>query len=64
MDRTKIAGFAERERRIYALISRSDGLKAREIARELNLSREEVNREFFQSPLIREMCYRKANHCC
>ena len=57
MDRTKIAGFAERERKIYALISRCDGLKAREIARELNLSREEVNREFFQSPLMREMCY-------
>ena len=62
MDRTKIAGFAERERKIYALISRCDGLKAREIARELNLSREEVNREFFQSPLMREMCYQDTEY--
>ena len=62
MDRTRIAAFAEAERRIYALISRRDGLKAREIARETGLSREQVNRELYQSPLMREMCYQDAEY--
>lgn len=57
MDRTGIPAFAEAERRIYALISRRDGVLAREIARELGLDRAEVNRELYASPLMRELCY-------
>ena len=45
MDRTRIAAFAESERRIYAMISSHEGLKAREIADRLSMKREEVNRE-------------------
>ena len=57
MDRTRNAVFAENERRIYALISRGDGLRAREIADRLHLKREDVNRELYLSPLMRELCY-------
>jgi len=61
MDRTRNAAFAETEQRIYALISRRDGLKAREIARMLSLEREAVNRELYASPLMRELCYQDAD---
>ncbi len=57
MDRTRHAEFAEIERKIYAVISRHEGLKARDIADSLNLSRTEVNRELYNSPLMRELCY-------
>ncbi len=57
MDRTRRREFAEAERKIYALISRHEGLKARDIAEALGLSRTEVNRELYQSPLMRELCY-------
>ena len=57
MDRIQVAAFAENERKIYALISRSEGLKAREIADRLHMEREEVNRELYLSPLMRELCY-------
>lgn len=63
MDRAGIAAFAEAERRIYALISRADGLKAKEIAAALpGLTREEVNRELYSSPLMREMCYQDSDY--
>ena len=57
MDRVRNAGFAEAERRIYALISRRDGLKAREIAELLRMDRTDVNRELYNSALMRELCY-------
>ena len=63
MDRTRNEAFAEKERKIYALISRNDGLKAREIAERLFMQREEVNRELYLSPLMRELCYQDAEHC-
>ncbi len=49
--------FADIERRIYALISSHEGLKARDIADSLGLTRKDVNRELYQSPLMRELCY-------
>ena len=57
MDRTENISFAEAERRIYALISRRDGMKAKEIAETLGMDRADVNRELYQSPLMRELCY-------
>ena len=57
IDRTRNRLFAERERGIYDLIARNDGLKAKEIAEKLHLPREEVNRELYLSPLMRELCY-------
>ena len=49
--------FPEDDCRVYSLISRRDGIKAREIARELGLDRTAVNRLLVSSALMREMCY-------
>ena len=45
------------ERKVCAAICRSDGIKAREIAGQLNLDRSTVNRVLYTSPLLRELCY-------
>lgn len=49
------------DRAICAEICRSGGLRAREIARRLNLDRTEVNRHLYGSPLMRELCYQDAD---
>ena len=49
--------FAELERAVCAVICRSDGIKAREIAKALNVDRQAVNRVLYASPLLRELCY-------
>ena len=49
--------FPEEERRVYSLISRNAGLKAREIARETGLDRKTVSRLLVSSALMRELCY-------
>ncbi len=49
--------FTREEREVYALISRNDGLKAREIARETGMEKTEISRLLFSSALMREMCY-------
>ena len=48
--------FPEEDCRVYSLISREDGLKAREIAARLGLDRTAVNRLLVSSALMREMC--------
>lgn len=48
--------------RIYALICQSDGIKAREIARRLNLDRATVNRMLYCYPFIHDLCYRDAEY--
>ena len=45
------------DREICALICRRDGIKARDIARELNIDRGKVNHILFSSPLMRELCW-------
>lgn len=45
------------ERNICAVICRSDGLKAREIAGELGLDHQTVNRVLYRSPLMKELCW-------
>ena len=45
------------ERQICAAICRGSGLKAREIAKLLELDRATVNRVLYASPLLRELCY-------
>ena len=47
----------ELERAVCALICSSGGLRAREIAERLGLSRERVNRILYGSPLMRELCW-------
>ena len=55
--------FTREEREVYALISRSDGLKAREIARETGMEKTDVSRLLFSSALMREMCYQDREFC-
>ncbi len=45
------------ERKICAVICQSKGLKAKEIARQLNLDRSTVNRVLYTSPLLKDLCY-------
>ena len=49
--------FTREEREVYALISRSDGLKAREIAAKTGMDKTAVSQLLFSAPLMREMCY-------
>ncbi len=49
--------IGELERRICAAICRSQGIRAREIARELSLDHTAVNRILYRSPLLRELCW-------
>ena len=45
------------EQAICAVICRSDGIKAREIAKALNLDRTTVNHALYTSPLMKELCW-------
>lgn len=44
--------------RMYALICQSDGIKAREIAHQLNTDHTTINRLLYCSPFIHDLCYR------
>jgi len=57
MNTTFISDGEQLERRVCAAICRGDGLKAREIARRLNLDRGTVNRVLYASPLLKELCW-------
>lgn len=48
--------------RIYALICQSDGIKAREIAHQLNTDRATVNRLLYCYPFIHDLCYRDSEY--
>jgi hypothetical protein len=50
------------ERAVCALICRSGGLRAKEIAKALSLEREEVNRILYRSPLLRELCWQNGDY--
>ena len=50
------------DREICALICRSDGIRAKEIARELNLDRQEVNRILYGSGLMKELCWQDQDY--
>ena len=53
----QLKAFSREERAVYALISRNDGMKAREIATRLGMDKTDVNRLLVSSALMREMCY-------
>ena len=57
MKQSRTELFPKEDLAVYALISRSEGLKAREIAAELGMDRSDVSRLLFSSPLMRELCY-------
>lgn len=47
----------ESDRLISAAICSANGIKAKEIARKLNLERSEVNHILYSSPLLHELCW-------
>ena len=49
--------FSAEERSVYALISVSDGILAKDIASKLSLSRSDVNHILFSSALMHELCF-------
>ncbi len=57
MTRNNTELFPEEDLRIYSLISERDGIKAREIARELGIDKTEISRKLVSSALMRELCY-------
>ncbi len=52
----------ERERAVCAVICRSDGLRAREIASKLGLDHGDVNRILYRSPLMKELCWQDRDY--
>lgn len=51
------------DREICALICRNDGIKAKDIARALNVDRQEVNHILYSSPLMKELCWQDRDYC-
>ena len=47
----------QKDREICALICRNGGIKAKDIAKELNIDRQEVNHILYSSPLMKELCW-------
>ena len=45
------------ERKVCTVICRGDGLRAKEIAKQLDLNRNTVNHILYASPLLKELCY-------
>ncbi len=54
--------FSPAEQRVYAVIAREDGIKAREISRRLGIDRTEINRLLVSSALMRELCYQDRDY--
>ena len=55
--RSPLQAADQTERAICAVICRADGIKAREIARLLNLDPTTVNRALYHAPLMKELCW-------
>lgn len=55
-------GPKELERAVCALVCRSGGLRAREIAAQLGADRTAVNRVLYSSPLLHELCYQDGQY--
>lgn len=49
------------ERDIFALICQNDGIKAKDIGKQLNKDRSIINHYLYCSPYMRELCYRDQN---
>ena len=52
----------EIQRAVCAVICRSDGIRAREIARELKLDHGTVNHVLYSSPLMKELCWQDRDY--
>ena len=53
----------ELARAVCAAICRGNGLRAREIARELGLDHQTVNHILYSSPLMKELCWQDRDYC-
>lgn len=53
----------ETEKAVCAVICRSGGIRAREIADLLSLDRKTVNRILYSSPLLHEICWQDRDYC-
>ena len=53
----------ELERKLYSLICKNDGIKAKEIAKAVGAGRMDINRLLYSSPFIRELCYQDEQYC-
>ena len=62
MRRSETELFSPEELQIYALISRNEGLRAREISRETGIDKTEVSRRLVSSALMRELCYQDSEY--
>ena len=51
------------DREICALICRNNGIRVRDIARELNIDRQTVNHVLYSSPLMKELCWQDGDYC-
>lgn len=51
------------DREVCALICRHEGIKAKDIARELHIDRQEVNHILYSSPLLKELCFQDRDFC-
>ena len=47
----------QKDREICVLICRNSGIKAKDIAKELKIDRQEVNHILYSSPLMKELCW-------
>ena len=51
------------DRAVCSVICRHEGIKAKDIARELNMERAEVNAILYSSPLMKELCWQDREYC-
>ncbi len=51
------------DREVCAVICRHDGIRAKDIAKELQIERQEANRILYSSPLMKELCYQDKDYC-
>lgn len=54
--------MTDTNRAICAVICRSDGVRAKDIAEELGLERKAVNQALYGSPLLRELCWQDGDY--
>ena len=61
-NRQRLDRMEQTDRKICALICRNNGIKAKDIARELNIDRKEVNHALYSSPLMKELCWQDGDY--
>lgn len=62
-DGQEVKRVEQTDREICALICRNNGIKAKEIAKELNMDRQAVNHALYSSPLMKELCWQDGDYC-